>query len=213
MIENDIAKILLKIGAVTLKMDPPYKWVSGIFSPIYCDNRLLMSYPEERKKVVDGFVEIIKNKRIEFDVVAGIASSGIPHAAWLAEKLSKPMIYVRKKSKGYGRGKLIEGKLEKGAKVLIVEDLISTAGSLVNGIESVRQAGGIVNNCLAIFTYEMNKATHNLSGIGCRVLTLSNFSALVKIAREENYLDGEYCNKALEWSKDPENWGRKMGFE
>ncbi|MBN2042824.1 MAG: orotate phosphoribosyltransferase [Candidatus Aenigmarchaeota archaeon] len=209
----NIAKMLLKIGAVTLKMDPPYRWVSGIFSPIYCDNRLLISYPEERRMVVDGFAEMIKREGIKFDVVAGIASSGIPHAAWLAERLSKPMIYIRKKNKGYGRGKMIEGKLEKGSFVLIVEDLVSTAGSLVNGIETVREAGGKVENCIAIFTYEMEKAKRNMEEVGCNLLALSNFSSLLKIAKAENYLGGEYYERALEWSRDPEGWGERMGFE
>lgn len=213
MIEMNIAKMLLKIGAVTLKMDPPYRWVSGIFSPIYCDNRLLISYPEERRMVVDGFAEMIKREGIKFDVVAGIASSGIPHAAWLAERLSKPMIYIRKKNKGYGRGKMIEGKLEKGSFVLIVEDLVSTAGSLVNGIETVREAGGKVENCIAIFTYEMEKAKRNMEEVGCNLLALSNFSSLLKIAKAENYLGGEYYERALEWSRDPEGWGERMGFE
>jgi orotate phosphoribosyltransferase len=200
-IAKEVAKILLGIKAVTLN------------PPIYCDNRLLMSYPEKRKKIIDHFVEVIRERNLDFDVVAGIASSGIPHAAWLAERLGKPMIYIRKKTKEHGKENLIEGKLEKGQKVIIIEDLISTGGSSVNGVEAVRNQGGVVEHCLAIFTYEMEKAKKNFRNAKCELIALSNFTTLIEIASETNYINPGDKQKILEWNKDPENWGGKMGFE
>ncbi len=212
-IAKEIADILLGIRAITLSPSKPYRFVSGIFSPIYCDNRLLMSYPEKRKKIIDYFVEVIRERNLDFDVVAGIASSGIPHAAWLAERLGKPMIYIRKKTKEHGKENLIEGKLERNQKVVIVEDLISTGSSSVNGVDAVRNRGGIVENCLAIFTYEMEKAKENFRNAKCELVPLSNFTTLIEVASERNYIKPEERLKTLEWNKDPQNWGKKMGFE
>ncbi|MCK4531261.1 MAG: orotate phosphoribosyltransferase [Candidatus Aenigmarchaeota archaeon] len=212
-IAKEIANILLDVRAITLSPSKPYRFVSGIFSPIYCDNRLLMSYPEKRKKIIDYFVEVIRERNLDFDVVAGIASSGIPHAAWIAERLGKPMIYIRKKTKEHGKENLIEGKLEKGQKVVIVEDLISTGSSSVNGVEAVRDQGGIVENCLAIFTYEMEKAKENFRNARCELIPLSDFTTLIEVASERNYIKPEERLKTLEWNKDPQNWGKNMGFE
>lgn len=212
-IMKEIANILLDIRAITLSPSKPYRFVSGIFSPIYCDNRLLMSYPEKRKKIIDYFVEVIRERNLDFDVVAGIASSGIPHAAWLAERLGKPMIYIRKKTKEHGKENLIEGKLEKGQKVVIVEDLISTGSSSVNGVEAVRDQGGIVEICLAIFTYDMKKAKENFRNAKCELIPLSDFTTLIEIAEEKDYIKPEERLKTLEWNKDPQNWGKNMGFE
>lgn len=212
-IAKEIADILLGIRAITLSPSKPYRFVSGIFSPIYCDNRLLMSYPEKRKKIIDYFVEVIRERNLDFDVVAGIASSGIPHAAWIAERLGKPMIYIRKKTKEHGKENLIEGKLEKGQKVVIVEDLISTGSSSVNGVEAVRDQGGIVENCLAIFTYEMEKAKENFRNARCELIPLSDFTTLIEVAEEKDYIKPEERLKTLEWNKDPQNWGKNMGFE
>jgi orotate phosphoribosyltransferase len=212
-IAKDIAKILLGIGAITLSPSKPYRFVSGIFSPIYCDNRLLMSYPEKREKIIDYFVEVIRERNLDFDVVGGIASSGIPHAAWLAERLGKPMIYVRKKTKEHGKENLIEGKLERNQKVVIVEDLISTGSSSVNGVEAVRDQGGVVEYCLAILTYEMEKAKENFRNANCELIALGDFTTLIEVASEKNYIKPGDKQKTLEWNKDPENWGRKMGFK
>jgi orotate phosphoribosyltransferase len=211
-IAKDVANILLEIKAVTLNPEKPYKFVSVPFSPIYCDNRLLMSYPDKRKKIIDYFVKVIRERDIDFDVIAGIASSGIPHAAWLAERLGKPMIYIRKETKGHGKEKLIEGKLERDQKVVIIEDLISTGGSSVSGVGAVRDQGGVVEHCLAIFTYEMEKAKENFRNANCELIALSNLSTLIEVASERNYIKPGDKQKTLEWNKDPENWGRKMGF-
>jgi len=198
----------LEIKAVTLSTNPPYTWTSGIKSPIYCDNRLLMSYPDKRQQVKEMFLSLIKENNLEFDVIAGVATSGIPHAAWLAEELKKPMIYVRGKAKEHGKENAIEGVIEKGKKVLVIEDLISTGGSTLFVVEEIRKAGGIVEDCLAIFTYEFDKAKKAFAEAKANLHTLTNFSTLIEVATENDYLKAADKDTVLEWSKDPENWGK-----
>ncbi|MFH2104845.1 MAG: orotate phosphoribosyltransferase [Parcubacteria group bacterium] len=205
---KQIASTLLEIKAVTLSTNPPYTWTSGIKSPIYCDNRLLMSYPDKRQQVKEMFLSLIKENNLEFDVIAGVATSGIPHAAWLAEELKKPMIYVRGKAKEHGKENAIEGVIEKGKKVLVIEDLISTGGSTLFVVEEIRQAGGIVEDCLAIFTYEFDKAKKAFAEAKANLHTLTNFSTLIEVATENDYLKAADKDTVLEWSKDPENWGK-----
>ncbi len=214
-VREDIAKILLKIKSVTLRPNEPYKFVSGILSPIYCDNRLLMSHPNEWRLMIDSMLSIIVNKIgvSNIDIIAGTATAGISHAAYVAEQLKLPMIYITAKPKEYGKGQQIEGVLEKGQRVLIVEDLISTGGSSFRAVEAVRKAGGIVNTCLAIFTYEMEKAKKKFEEGDCNLITLSDFSTLIKVAADNGYIKSEDQTKVLEWSKDPAGWGKKMGFE
>ncbi|MBW2976849.1 orotate phosphoribosyltransferase [Candidatus Woesearchaeota archaeon] len=208
MDKEEISKILLKIKAVSLRTNPPYKWVSGILAPIYTDNRLIMSYPKERKKIISAFIKLIKGNKIKVDVIAGIATSGIPYAAWIAEELNIPMVYIRKKEKDHGKENLIEGKLDKGKTVVIIEDLISTGGSSINGVEAVRSAGCKVNYCLAIFTYELDKARQSFERLNVKIATLTDFTTLVKAATKENYIRDDEKEKVLEWSKNPEGWGR-----
>ena len=212
MIDQEVAKILLKLQAVTLRTDPPYKWASGILSPIYTDNRILISYPNEREQIIDYFVQLIKKNSIEFDVAAGTATAGIPWAAWIAEKMKKPMVYVRKEAKGHGKENLVEGRLEKGQKVLVVEDLISTGGSSISTINAVREAGCKADFCVAIFTYKMKKADQNFGESGCRLFTLTDFNALVEVASETGYIKKEDKKVVLSWSKDPENWNRSKSL-
>ena len=188
--EKEVAKILLEGGAVTLSPTKPYTYASGIKSPIYCDNRVLMAYHDKRKKIVEYFVEVIKEME-EFDVLAGTATAGISWAAWIADKLEKPMIYIRGKSKEHGKQKLIEGNLEQGQKVLIVEDLISTGGSSIAAVEAVREFGAEVTGCIAIFTYELEKSKNKFEEAKCKLVTLSNFSTLVEIASETNCINEE----------------------
>ena len=213
MNKEKIAKILLEIKAVDLKPAEPFRYASGILSPIYCDNRLLMSYPKERKKVIDFFCKIIKHNNLEFDVICGIATAGITWAAGVAEEFGKPMIYVRGTSKEHGKENQIEGKLEKGQKILVIEDLISTGGSSLRAIESVREAGAEVNDCVAIFTYEMEKATKGFEDSKCNLITLSDFTTLIDIAAKEDYIKEDDKIKVLEWNKDPSGWGKAQGFE
>ena len=204
--DKEIAKILLEKKAVMLNVKEPYTFTSGIKSPIYTDNRLLMSYPGERDTIIKSFLKIIKEKNLKPDVIAGIATSGIPWAAWIADRLNLPMIYIRGKQKGHGRENLIEGKFEKGEKVLIIEDLISTGGSSINGIQAVKKSECRVVGNLAIFTYEFEESKQGFEKENVDLITLTNFTALVNVAVKENYLSKDEEGKVLEWSKNPEKW-------
>jgi orotate phosphoribosyltransferase len=211
--EAKVAELLLKAGAIILRPQQPFKFASGILSPIYCDNRLLLSKPDERKKITNFYVKKIKKEFIEADVIAGIATASIPWAALVAQKRKKPMIYIRKEQKDHGRENLIEGGLEPGQKVLVIEDLVSTGGTSLASVAAVRKEGAVVEKCLAIFTYEMEIARKGFEEVNCLLLTLSNFSALVKVAAKKGYIKKEEVEMLKEWSKNPAEWGKKMGFE
>jgi len=207
---EQIAKLLLEIKAVTLNLKQPYRYTSGILSPIYCDNRLIISYPDKRQQVIDAFLKLIEEQNIQFDIAAGTATAGIPHAAWLADRLNKPMVYVRGKAKGHGKQNQIEGVLEKGQTTLVIEDLISTGGSSVAAGLSLREAGATVNDCIAIFTYQMQKSIDAFKEADIHLHTLSDFTTLINVAVQENYITEEEKKLALEWNQDPANWGKKV---
>lgn len=213
--KKEIAAILLDINAVKFNFKKPYRWVSGILSPIYTDNRLLMSHIEERRKVMAHMQKLVNDKigADRIDVIAGVATSGIPPAAWLAERMERPLIYIRTDKKDHGLGNRIEGKLESGKNVLIVEDLISTGGSSINAVNAVRDAGGKVKNCVAIFTYQLPKAKYRFEDADVKLYTLTDFATLVQIAFEKKKINADEKKKILEFSKDPENWASKVGIE
>lgn len=201
-----IAKSLLEIQAVALRPHEPFTWSSGIRSPIYCDNRLTMGYPEIREMIADGFAELIKEKYGDVDVIAGTATAGIPHAAWVAHKLGKPMIYVRSSAKKHGKGNLIEGVLRDGQKVVVIEDLISTGGSSIQAVQGVREAGGEVIGVAAIFTYEFPKASAAFAEAGVPFATLSSYSALLPIAAAENYISADDVELLQKFREAPEQY-------
>jgi orotate phosphoribosyltransferase len=217
LIENKerTAKSLLKIGAVTLNTKTPYRFVSGLLSPIYTDCRLLMSYPKEWEEVIDSMVNIIINEIgiQNINVIAGTATAGISHAAYIAKKLNLPMVYVKSKPEEYGKQNKIEGIIKNGDKVLLIEDLISTGGSSISSANAIREVGGIIENCLAIFTYGMEIAQKSFEQEGIKTITLTDFNTLVDAAVKQNYIRPEEKNMVLEWSKDSASWGKKMGFE
>ena len=201
-----IAESLLKINAVSLSLNPPFTWVSGIKSPIYCDNRLFISYVEERRKVVDAFIEKIKSSGLDFNVIAGTATSAIPFAAWISEKLSLPMVYVRAEKKQHGRGKSVEGKLNNGDKVIVIEDLISTGKSSVQVVKNLREEGAEVVGVFSIFSYQFKKAEDNFASVGLNYVSLENIESLLKHAVEKGYLSQKDADIINEFRKDPENW-------
>ena len=210
---TEFANLLLSIDAVKLSVNPPFVWTSGIRTPIYCDNRLIISYPEERKKVIAGYRKLIEENNIEFDVIAGTATAAVPFASFLAYELNKPMVYIRHKSKDYGRSKQIEGKMETGARVLIIEDLISTGGSAIRSVESCKtEYDANVVAVLAVFTYEMKKAKQAFTETSIPLYTLSNFSTLVHLATEQGKLPSEQKDTVLSWSKNPEKWSENHGI-
>ena len=201
-----IAESLLKIKAVKLSLNPPFTWVSGIKSPIYCDNRLFISYVDERRKVVEAFIDKIKQSDLDFDLIAGTATSAIPFAAWIAEKLSLPMVYVRAEKKQHGRGKSVEGVLNKGDKVIVIEDLISTGKSSVQVVKNLREEGGEVVGVFSIFSYQFEKADENFKSVGLNYVSLENISSLLEHAVKTGYLTQEDADIINGFRKDPQNW-------
>lgn len=203
-----IAGLLLECEAVSLNPKEPYTWASGIKSPIYCDNRITMSYPAVRKEIAKALADIIRKFYPETEVIAGTATAGIPHAAWVAEELDLPMIYIRSKAKGHGKQNQIEGHLTEGQKVVCIEDLISTGGSVIDAASAVQQAGGAVLGCAAIFSYQLDAAMDNFQEADLPIYTLSNYSALIKAAVEKGIIKSEDKMLLNEWRDNPAEWGR-----
>lgn len=196
---NNIEHDLLEIEAVQIRPEQYFTWTSGIKSPIYCDNRLIMSYPRIRKKVVDNFVELIEAEGLKPDVIAGCATAGIPHAAWLSEALDLPMAYVRSKPKGHGKGNQIEGLITPGQKVLVIEDLISTGGSSIESANAVKEAGAEVIGILAIFSYGLKQANDNFNEAGYPYQTITNFDKLLQALTETKQITTEEQNTMTKW--------------
>jgi orotate phosphoribosyltransferase len=204
-LSKEIAKSLLQINAVKLSPQNPFTWASGIKSPIYCDNRITLSFPAVRDLIINGFVE--KSKVFEpFDIVAGVATAGIPHGALLADRLAKPFIYVREKAKSHGRQNQIEGLITEGSRVLVIEDLISTGGSSLKAVEALREAGCIVVGILAIFTYGFDKATSVFKEANCPFDTLSDYDTLIVQAIDNQYVMPEELATLSAWRQSPETW-------
>ncbi|MGD6958734.1 orotate phosphoribosyltransferase [Rossellomorea aquimaris] len=205
--KQEIAKKLLDIEAVFLNPSEPFIWSSGIKSPIYCDNRLTLSYPTVRDEISTGLVEIIKEQFPDVEVIAGTATAGIPHAAWVSEKLNLPMCYVRSKAKAHGKGKQIEGKAAPDQKVVVVEDLISTGGSCITAVNALREAGCDVLGVAAIFTYELEKGKRMLEEHDIKAFALSDYSSLLAVALQNSIIREEELEQLKLWGENPEKWG------
>ena len=199
----EVAKNLLKIKAVFLKPNDPFTWASGIKSPIYCDNRLTLSYPETRRVVENGLAELIKTYYPTCEVIMGTSTAGIAHAAYVSEILDMPMGYVRGGAKDHGRGNQIEGVVPVGKNVVVIEDLISTAGSSIEVVEVLREAGCNVLGIASIFTYNLKKGKERLEQANVINHSLSNFETLVEVAAEENYISKNDINKILKFQSNP----------
>ena len=210
-IQKLIAKDLLSIKAVFLRPEEPFTWASGIKSPIYCDNRLTLTAPEARTKIENALAEVIKENYSDVDVLMGTSTAGIPHAAITADILNLPMGYVRGSSKDHGRNNQIEGRLEKGQKVVVVEDLISTGGSVIDVVNALRDAGAEVLGIVSIFTYNMEKSKARLEEANVKNISLSNFDALVEVAAEEGYINKDAIDKLIAFRNNPsdESWINK----
>lgn len=204
--KHEIAEQLLDIKAVFLQPNDPFTWSSGLKSPIYCDNRLTLSYPKVRKNIATGLAALIKEKFPETEVVAGTATAGIPHAAWVSDILDLPMVYIRSKAKAHGKGKQIEGKVEKGQKVVVVEDLISTGGSVINAVESLREAGCEVLGVVAIFTYELPKGNEMLGEAEITAYSLTDYTSLLDVAKQKGYIEEADLASLNAWKENPEKW-------
>lgn len=197
--KKQIAQQLLSIGAVELRPNDLFIWASGVKSPIYCDNRLTMSYPKVRKAIADGLAETIRREYPDAQVIAGTATAGIPHAAWVAERLDLPMVYVRSKPKGHGQSNLIEGKIEPGQKAVVIEDLISKGGSVLQAAQALQEAGFEVAGIAAIFTYGLPQAEQAIHEAGFTFHTLTDFPALVEQAKESGSIAAEDLPMLSDW--------------
>ncbi|CAM4342184.1 orotate phosphoribosyltransferase [Saccharibacillus endophyticus] len=207
-IEAKIAADLLNIGAVALRPDEPFTWTSGIKSPIYCDNRLTMAYPEVRDRIAEGFAELIRTRYPDAEVIAGTATAGIPHAAWVAQKLNLPMAYIRDKAKGHGKQNQIEGLIKEGQKVVVIEDLISTGGSSLKAALAVREAGAEPLAVLAIFSYQLDRAIQVFAEADVPLATLSNYTALMQTALELGTIQESQVELLKSWREDPSAFGK-----
>lgn len=206
--KKTIASSLLQINAIKLNPANPFTWASGWHSPIYCDNRTVLSFPKERKMVYEGFAKVIEEKYPDADVIAGVATGAIAWGAGAAEIMGKPFIYVRSSAKAHGLTNQVEGYFEKGQKVVVVEDLISTGGSSLAAVEALRAAGCEVLGMVAIFTYAFPLAAENFEKAGVELTTLSDYPTLIECAAEAAYVTEEQKATLGEWRKNPSEWGR-----
>ncbi len=201
-----IAALLLKHGAVALQPSNPFVWASGIRSPIYCDNRILLSYPRSRDLIIRGFIGLIRRHRLRFDAIAGIATAGIPHAAILADRLNKPLLYVRSAPKAHGKGNQIEGRFGKEDRILVIEDLVSTGKSSLEAVAALKKAGAKVGDCLAIFSYGFPASQKAFRKAGCRLRTLTDLPILLEAAVVLKKIKAAELKLIGEFSKDPAGW-------
>ena len=204
--EKKTAEYLLQIKAIKLQPSNPFTWASGWKSPIYCDNRKTLSFPEVRSYIRDCFAAIIKDLYPQVEMIAGVATGAIAHGALVADKLGLPFIYVRSGAKEHGLGNQIEGFFTKGQKAVVIEDLISTGGSSLNAVTALRESGCEVLGMVAIFTYEFKKAGDAFAGANCNLNTLSNYSTLVETALKTGYIGQEEVETLKKWRLDPANW-------
>ncbi|BDU50567.1 orotate phosphoribosyltransferase [Haliovirga abyssi] len=204
-----VAEKLLEIGAVTLSPKSPYTWASGIKSPIYCDNRLTISYPEIRDLIAEGMKDLIEDKFSGVEVISGTATAGIPHAAFISQKMNLPMTYVRSSSKGHGKKNQVEGKLEKEEKVVVVEDLISTGGSSLKVVDVLKENEVNVLGLVAIFTYNFKEAVDRFDEKKVKFYTLTDYNTLIEVALNKGYISEEELEILKEWKKAPKTYYRK----
>jgi orotate phosphoribosyltransferase len=208
-IEKNIARYLIQIKAIKLEPTNPFTWASGWKSPIYCDNRKTLSYPEIRTFIRDAFCELVKEKFNNVEVIAGVATGAIAQGVLVAEKLHLPFVYIRSSAKAHGMENLIEGDIHAGQKVVVIEDLISTGGSSLKAVEALREAGCEVLGMAAIFSYLFQKASDAFADANCTLHTLSNYNALIDYALESNYITNADVENLKQWRLDPANWNAK----
>lgn len=207
-VPQQVARILLRSGAVALQPAAPFRLASGLLSPIYCDNRILISMPRQRRQVVRRCADLVRSEALAVDVVAGTATAGIPYAAWLAEELRLPMVYVRSQSKGHGKGQQVEGRLSAGQRTIVVEDLVTTGGSSLGSVSALRDAGAVVEHVLALFTYAFPSTFESFAQAGVQLHALSSLPVLLDVAVAERYIGPPERERVVEWANDPAGWSR-----
>lgn len=205
---QDTAEFLLQIKAIKLDAGNPFTWSSGIKSPIYCDNRKVLSYPKIRTFVRQEFVKLINEEFGDIDLIAGVATGAIAHGVLVAQDLGLPFVYVRSSKKEHGLTNLIEGVAESGQSVVVVEDLVSTGQSSLAAVKALREAGCIVKGMVAIFTYGLEAATENFKKENCPLFTLTNYDELIKYAHDKTYIKETDLQSLIQWRQNPEAWGK-----
>lgn len=209
-IELKVAEFLLQIKAVKLQPNNPFTWASGWKSPIYCDNRITLSHPSVRTYIRQKLAQLIQEEYGAVDVIAGVATAGIPQGVLVAQELGLPFIYVRAKAKEHGTGSLIEGEIVEGQRVVVIEDLISTGKSSLQAVDALRAAGLSVAGLVAIFTYGFDQADENFATAKCRYSTLSNYSSLINYAAEHSFIAQSDINLLNTWRENPSEWGKEV---
>jgi orotate phosphoribosyltransferase len=204
----EVALALLKIKAVKLQPQNPFTWASGLVSPIYCDNRIILSYPEVRKQIAFYFASLVKEKFPETTLVAGVATGAIAHGMLVAESLNLPFAYVRSAPKGHGLGNMVEGKVEPGNQIVVIEDLISTGMSSLKAVDALREKQTIVLGMAAIFSYGFDEANQNFAASECKLFTLSNYETLLSQALATNYIEQSDLESLTAWRKNPTQWNK-----
>ena len=208
-LKQSIAKALLSINAVGFTLDAPVTFKSGIVSPVYVDNRQLIYHPSAWHTVIEGFKELIEQESFEYDVIAGVAVGGVPHSSALAYIMNKPSVFVRKEAKEHGKGKRIEGGEVAGKHVLLVEDLVTTGGSSLSGVEALRESDAILTDAIAIVSYGFKEAEDAFRAANLKLHTLTNFDVLLDVALSENRFSQNEADIIREWFNDPHSWGEK----
>ncbi len=205
---QDTAEFLLQIKAIKLDAGNPFTWSSGIKSPIYCDNRKVLSYPKIRTFIRQEFAKLISDEFGSIDLIAGVATGAIAHGVLVAQDLGLPFVYVRSSKKEHGLTNLIEGVAESGQSVVVVEDLVSTGQSSLAAVKALREAGCIVKGMVAIFTYGLEAATENFKNENCPLFTLTNYDQLIKYAHDKTYIKETDLQSLIQWRENPEAWGK-----
>lgn len=201
-----LANFLLQIKAIKLNPANPFTWASGLKSPIYCDNRITLSFPNIRTFIREAFVRICTDRFGKPDLIAGVATGGIPQGALVAQELGLPFCYVRSEAKSHGLNNQVEGIVPQGASVVVIEDLVSTGKSSLAAVEALREKGANVKGMMAIFTYQLDAAAEAFKKANCELVTISNYEALIKKAVEENYVSDDQMHSLMEWRKSPQKW-------
>lgn len=211
-VAQQLAKISLEIGAIKINPQKPFTWASGYRMPLYNDNRMLLGNADHRTLIAEGMKALIEKEDVRVDTIAGVATAGIPHATSLANLIKLPLVYVRSSPKEHGMKNQVEGILKPGQAVVVVEDLISTGGSALKAVDTVREAGGVVEHCLGIFGYGFPEAEKRFEKSRCRLHTLLNLDSLLQLAVKEGYIASEERQVVDTWRQNPFEWGKQQGF-
>lgn len=209
-LSEQVAKDLLNVQAVFLSPEKPFTWASGLHSPIYCDNRITLAYPIIRRHIAKGLAKIISEDFPGVEVIAGTATAGIPHAAWVAELLNLPMVYIRSKPKDHGKGNQIEGHLIQGQKMVVIDDLLSTGGSVLSAAKAAQKEGAEVIGVVGIFSYQLDAVYDNFKKNNIPFKTLTNYQTLIEVAAQEHYITKDTLATLKEWRRDPVSWSENI---